>query len=155
MWRHTFFKVDYLIALSVSRLYSVDYRMINERETVDGRRNGRTRRSPAPMQLCSPQITYDLIWGRTRAAAVGRTPCSLILCADIEDNTFSSPKHSAHCWIHCVRPKFRYGPYKRPCPQWLSHNHPDRGLQGIHIGSNHEKPKIILCQGKAVCTDSV
>jgi hypothetical protein len=36
-----------------------------------GRRNRSTRRKPAPMPLCPPQIPHDLVWDRTRAAAVG------------------------------------------------------------------------------------
>jgi hypothetical protein len=36
-----------------------------------GRGNRSTRRKPAPMPLCPPQIPHDLTWGRTRAAAVG------------------------------------------------------------------------------------
>jgi hypothetical protein len=33
--------------------------------------NRRTRRKPAPVPLCPPQIPHDLTWPRTRAAAVG------------------------------------------------------------------------------------
>jgi hypothetical protein len=36
-----------------------------------GRRNGSTRRKPAPVPFCPPQIPLDLTWARTRAAAVG------------------------------------------------------------------------------------
>jgi hypothetical protein len=36
-----------------------------------GRGNRSTRRKPAPVPLCLPQITHDLTWARTRAAAVG------------------------------------------------------------------------------------
>jgi hypothetical protein len=35
------------------------------------RRNRSTRRKPAPVPLCPPQIPHDLTWDRTRAAAVG------------------------------------------------------------------------------------
>jgi hypothetical protein len=35
-----------------------------------GRRNRSTRRKPAPVPLCPPQIPHDLRWDRTRAAAV-------------------------------------------------------------------------------------
>jgi hypothetical protein len=42
---------------------------------VGGMRTGRetrsTRRKPAPVSLCPPQIPHDLTWDRTRAAAVG------------------------------------------------------------------------------------
>jgi hypothetical protein len=34
-----------------------------------GRGNRRTRRKPAPVPLCPPQIPHDLTWDRTRAAA--------------------------------------------------------------------------------------
>jgi hypothetical protein len=36
-----------------------------------GRVNRSTRRKPAPVPLCLPQIPHDLTWDRTRAAAVG------------------------------------------------------------------------------------
>jgi hypothetical protein len=36
-----------------------------------GRGNRITRRKPAPVPLCSPQIPHDLIRARTRTAAVG------------------------------------------------------------------------------------
>jgi hypothetical protein len=35
-----------------------------------GRGNRSTRRKPAPVPLCPPQIPHDLTWVRTRAAAV-------------------------------------------------------------------------------------
>jgi hypothetical protein len=37
-----------------------------------GRGNRNTRRKPAPVPLCPPQIPHDLTRARTRAAAVGR-----------------------------------------------------------------------------------
>jgi hypothetical protein len=36
-----------------------------------GRGNRITRRKPAPVPLCPPQIPLGLTWARTRAAAVG------------------------------------------------------------------------------------
>jgi hypothetical protein len=36
-----------------------------------GRGNQSTRRKPAPLQLCPPQIPHDLTQARTRAAAMG------------------------------------------------------------------------------------
>jgi hypothetical protein len=36
-----------------------------------GRGNQSTRRKPAPVPLCSPQIPHNLSWARTRAVAVG------------------------------------------------------------------------------------
>jgi hypothetical protein len=36
-----------------------------------GRGNRSTRRKPAPVPLCPPQIPHDLTWDRTRTAAVG------------------------------------------------------------------------------------
>jgi hypothetical protein len=39
-----------------------------------GRGNGSTRRKPAPVPFCPPQIPHDLTWDRTRAAAVGSQP---------------------------------------------------------------------------------
>jgi hypothetical protein len=42
--------------------------------TIDGMKIGRgnrsTRRKPATVPLCLPQIPHDLIWARTQAAAV-------------------------------------------------------------------------------------
>jgi hypothetical protein len=35
-----------------------------------GRGNRSTRRKPAPVPLCAPQIPHDLTWDRTRAAGV-------------------------------------------------------------------------------------
>jgi hypothetical protein len=53
-------------------------RMIDDDDdygAVGGMRNGRgnrnTRRKPAPVPLCPPQIPHDLTWDRTRAAAAG------------------------------------------------------------------------------------
>jgi hypothetical protein len=50
-------------------------RMVDECGAVGGKRIGRgnrsTRRKPAPVPLCPPQIPHDLTWARTRAAAVG------------------------------------------------------------------------------------
>jgi hypothetical protein len=47
----------------------------DECEAVSGmkidRGNLGTRKKPAPVPLCPPQIPYDLNWARTRAAAVG------------------------------------------------------------------------------------
>jgi hypothetical protein len=36
-----------------------------------GRGNRSTRKKPAPVPLCPPQIPHNLTWDRTRAAAVG------------------------------------------------------------------------------------
>jgi hypothetical protein len=36
-----------------------------------GKGNRSTRRKPAPVPLCPPQIPHDLTWGRIRGAAVG------------------------------------------------------------------------------------
>jgi hypothetical protein len=51
-------------------------RTIDECAAIGGMRIGRgnrsTRRKPAPVPLCPPQIPHDLTWTRTRAAAVGR-----------------------------------------------------------------------------------
>jgi hypothetical protein len=50
-------------------------RMIDDYGAVGGMRIGRgsrsTRRKPAPVPLCPPQIPHDLTWDRTRAAGVG------------------------------------------------------------------------------------
>jgi hypothetical protein len=37
----------------------------------DWHRNRSTRRTPAPVPLCPPQIPHELTWDRTRAAALG------------------------------------------------------------------------------------
>jgi hypothetical protein len=44
-----------------------------------GRGNRSTRRKPAPVPLCSPQIPHDLIWNLTRAAPVGNPATSFFL----------------------------------------------------------------------------
>jgi hypothetical protein len=36
-----------------------------------GRGKGSTRRKPAPVPLCPPQIAHDLTWARTRVTSVG------------------------------------------------------------------------------------
>jgi hypothetical protein len=58
------FVVCYLTTLSVSGLYSVDGRTINEHGTGDGMRIGsgirHTQKKPAPVPLCPPQIPHDL-----------------------------------------------------------------------------------------------
>jgi hypothetical protein len=50
-------------------------RMIDEYGKLGGiriwRANWSTRRKPAPVPLCAPQITHDFTWDRTRAAAAG------------------------------------------------------------------------------------
>jgi hypothetical protein len=60
-------------AATVGLLYQS--RMIDDYGAVGGIRIGRgnrsTRRKPAPVPLCPPQILHDLTWNRTRAAAVG------------------------------------------------------------------------------------
>jgi hypothetical protein len=43
------------------------------------RENRSSRRKPAPVPLCPPQIPHDLIQARTQAAAVGSQ--RLIACA--------------------------------------------------------------------------
>jgi hypothetical protein len=67
------FLVRYLTTLSVSKLYSVDDRMINEYEAdgwmKTGRGNQSNRRKPAPVPLSAPQIPHDLTLDRTRSEA--------------------------------------------------------------------------------------
>jgi hypothetical protein len=68
-----------LIPLGTSATVGLLYqpRMIDDvdYEAVGGMRIGRgnrsTRRKPAPVPLCPPQIPHDVTWDRTRAAAVG------------------------------------------------------------------------------------
>jgi hypothetical protein len=66
--------VGYLTTLPVSRLYTVDNRMINEYGAVGGMRiikgNLSIRVKHTPI-LIFPQTAHDLIWDRIRAAAVG------------------------------------------------------------------------------------
>jgi hypothetical protein len=70
----TFF-VCYLTTLSVSILYSVNDRMINECGAVTRIRISRgsqsTRRKPGLVPLHPPQISHDLTWDRTLAAEGG------------------------------------------------------------------------------------
>jgi hypothetical protein len=57
--------LSYLTRLSVSSLYSVDDRMINEYRAVSGMRIGRggrsTWRKPSPLPVCPPQIPFLVI----------------------------------------------------------------------------------------------
>jgi hypothetical protein len=66
-------QVYYLTNLSVTRLYGVSGRMMNEYGAVGGIRIGRgnqsTRKTPAPMPLFPSQIPHCLTWDRTRTIA--------------------------------------------------------------------------------------
>jgi hypothetical protein len=89
-------------------------RMIDDQcGAVGGMRIGRgdrsTRRKPAPVLLCPPQIIHDLNWARTRAAAVGsRRPTAWAMarpkCRDSENyfmteflNIFCSTQTHVSC----------------------------------------------------------
>jgi hypothetical protein len=56
-------------------------RMIDDYGAVGGMRIGRgnrsTRRKPAPVPLCPPQILHYMNWDRSRAAAVGSQRLSI------------------------------------------------------------------------------
>jgi hypothetical protein len=66
-----------LLGTSATAVLLYQPRMIDDDDygAVGGMRIGRgnrsTRRKPAPVPLCPPQIPHDLSWDRTRAAAVG------------------------------------------------------------------------------------
>jgi hypothetical protein len=64
-----FFQAGYLTTLSLSILYSVDDRMINESGAVGGMEIGREteelERRPSQCTFCPP---HDLIWEGTRVA---------------------------------------------------------------------------------------
>jgi hypothetical protein len=81
------FEVCHLTTLSVLRLYSVDYRMINEFGVVGGMRSGKgnrsTRRKPAPATLCLPQIPHDLTLGRTQGFAAETLHISISIVLSI------------------------------------------------------------------------
>jgi hypothetical protein len=49
-----------------------------------------TRRKPAPVSLCPPQIPHDLTWARIRAAAVGSRRLTNTLQVEVAD--------SQKCW---------------------------------------------------------
>jgi hypothetical protein len=51
------------------RIIDDNYGAVGAMKIVRGNRS--TRRKPAPVPLCLPQIPHDLTWARTRAAAVG------------------------------------------------------------------------------------
>jgi hypothetical protein len=75
-----------------------------------GRGNRSTRRKPAPVPLCPPQIPHDLTWDRTRAATVG----SRQLTAWAMARPFHKPKHataSHSCYVV----------YHMYCPIQLQH----------------------------------
>jgi hypothetical protein len=61
--------------VGVETIYGAHDRMINEYEAFGGMRigggNRSTRKKPAPMPPCPPQILYDLTWDRIWSAAVG------------------------------------------------------------------------------------
>jgi hypothetical protein len=63
-------------AATIGLLYQL--RMIDDGDcgaiggTKIGRGNRSTRRKPAPLACCPPQIPHDLAWAPTRAAAVKR-----------------------------------------------------------------------------------
>jgi hypothetical protein len=48
-----------------------------------GRGNRSTQRKPAPVPLCPPQISHDLTWAQTRAAAAMARPRVLYLLSSI------------------------------------------------------------------------
>jgi hypothetical protein len=51
------------------RMIDADYGAVGGIRNDRGNRS--TRKKPAPVPLCSPQIPHNLTWDRTRAAAVG------------------------------------------------------------------------------------
>jgi hypothetical protein len=55
-----------------------------------GRRNRSTRRKPAPVPLCPPQIQHELTWARTRAGAVGIRRLTAWVMARSEMHSFST-----------------------------------------------------------------
>jgi hypothetical protein len=69
-----FFHFGYLKTFSLSRLYSVVDRMINECGGVSGMRRGRgkqnARRAPTIVPFCQPQTRHDLTLDRTCDAGV-------------------------------------------------------------------------------------
>jgi hypothetical protein len=71
---NTLFLFGCFTMLSVSKLQSVNNRLINECGAVGGMRTGRgneiTRRKPASVPLRPPQILHELSWNWTRLSAV-------------------------------------------------------------------------------------
>jgi hypothetical protein len=64
----------------------------------EGNRN--TRRNPALVPLCSPQIPHDLTWDLTRAAAVGNRRLHRLTCISRNEgsvNTFRDDAYTFHC----------------------------------------------------------
>jgi hypothetical protein len=63
-----------------------------------------TRRKPAPMPLCPPQIPHDLTWARIRAAAVGSRRLTAWAMAQLSLEGYPRPNNlsyfSSGC-IHC------------------------------------------------------
>jgi hypothetical protein len=104
---YTFFKhltlyiyeyIRYLKTLSVSRLYSADDRMTNEYgkcgSTRSGWRNRSTRKQPAAMPPCPPQIPHNLTWDQTQADAVGSKRLTAELWNPPPYTLHSRPYHS-------------------------------------------------------------
>jgi hypothetical protein len=73
------FLVFHLTTLSISRLYSVYDRMINECGAVAGAGNRSTHEKPAPVAICPPKMPHNLTWDRNRTAAVGIRPLIPVL----------------------------------------------------------------------------
>jgi hypothetical protein len=86
-----------------------------------GRGNRSTRRKPAPVPLCPPQIPHDLTWDRTRAAAVGCRRLTVWAITRPTLHLLSSRIISLYCCgeytlLHCVTlrliiPNYRGGLY--------------------------------------------
>jgi hypothetical protein len=76
LWSYKFLASEpiHLTTISMSKLYSVDC-MINKCGSIGGMRidrgNGSTRRNPAPVSFCPPEIPYYFTWGRAHAVALG------------------------------------------------------------------------------------
>jgi hypothetical protein len=77
-------------------------RMVDECGAVGGMRidrgNRSTRRKPATVPLCPPQIPYDLTWARTRAAAVGSRRLTAWAMARSETVTSDTVTPCINCW---------------------------------------------------------
>jgi hypothetical protein len=65
-----------------------------------GRGNWSTRRNPAPVPLCPPQIPHNLTWARTQAAEVGsRRFFAWAMARPLKGSNFRSSQSTQ--WIIC------------------------------------------------------
>jgi hypothetical protein len=74
-----------------------------ETKSIIGRKNRSTRRKPASVPLCPPQIPHDLTWARTRATALGNrrlTACAMARPISFRTQRLAHPSRTIHLVTH-------------------------------------------------------